>query len=645
AGVLSIANPGIPQAVAELDPVELKAAAVRLMDTYCVSCHGPEKQKGKVRLDALDQIDPVDLQTLFSNVKEAVHFEEMPPPKSKQPSDAERKLLVQWLTSQLTGEAANKLAEKMKKPAYGNYVNHEDLFSGEYAHLPAYTEDRRWLISEFIFDAKFQRILDVRNTGDFQGKRVDVFGGHTVRDLSLANPFLLPTKAGVRYYANTDLTGGHLSTMLSNAQKTSEYITERLIKDHRKKNFLPVTREVLALEDQHEARLAARRVFLQKNIARVCEDLYRQSNQSLLPAFVPVKLKEDKAFSEEDRKKDKRLPVPVAQNTIKKSGGWDAFQQIALDPINHDKSDQAIIDLCERVWFYYGDYERDIQGRVAILKDYIPDFRANLAKDKRVKLIEYKPLDDSEMAVINAAIRTHRVKGDRYKQVIEKCLAEWGRQFTQERVDAGPPSDELYGRVIDELFVQFLERLPDEAEAEQFLTLVKGYTDKLDRRKAVQKLIQTLMLTSEFAYRSEFGAGEPDEHGRRMLSARDASYAIAYALTDQSPDPELVAAAKSGRLNTREDYRREVTRLLEQRDVYFRVDKVLADRWRRGNVTNMPVRELRFWREFFGYPKTLTLNVAAETVVRELSAHKLKDVGRCMTALRQKYPGRIECGP
>ncbi|MEM9172100.1 MAG: GatB/YqeY domain-containing protein [Pseudomonadota bacterium] len=39
------------------------------------------------------------------------------------------------------------------------------------------------------------------------------------------------------------------------------------------------------------------------------------------------------------------------------------------------------------------------------------------------------------------------------------------------------------------------------------------------------------------------------------------------------------------------------------------------------------------------------VNVAAETVVRELQAHKLKDVGRCMTALRQKYPGRIECGP
>jgi len=39
------------------------------------------------------------------------------------------------------------------------------------------------------------------------------------------------------------------------------------------------------------------------------------------------------------------------------------------------------------------------------------------------------------------------------------------------------------------------------------------------------------------------------------------------------------------------------------------------------------------------------LKSAADQVVTELQARKLKDVGRCMSALRQKYPGRIECGP
>ena len=39
------------------------------------------------------------------------------------------------------------------------------------------------------------------------------------------------------------------------------------------------------------------------------------------------------------------------------------------------------------------------------------------------------------------------------------------------------------------------------------------------------------------------------------------------------------------------------------------------------------------------------LQSAAAEIVSKLQASKLKDVGRCMTALREKYPGRIECGP
>ena len=57
-----------------------------------------------------------------------------------------------------------------------------------------------------------------------------------------------------------------------------------------------------------------------------------------------------------------------------------------------------------------------------------------------------------------------------------------------------------------------------------------AYTEKLGRRKAVQKLIQTFLLSTEFVYRNEFGIDEPDEHGRRMMAPRDASYALAYAL-------------------------------------------------------------------------------------------------------------------
>lgn len=594
-------------AAPDMDPVKLEAKAQQVLETYCISCHGPDKQKGSLRFDTMETLDPVGLQSLFGNTKEVVEFEEMPPAKSKQPSDAERAVLLRWIDNKISPQEKKKLEDKLKKPEFGNYVDHEALFSGEHAALPAYTHDRRWLISEFIFDAKMQRIVENRTVADFQGNRVDVLGGHSIKDLSLANPFLLPEKSGVRYYANDDLTRGHLSAMLGNAHKTAIFITENMIRNGRNKKYLPMTREVLSLEDQHAATLIARREFLEKNIARVCQDLYGEKNAALLPEFVPVELKKAEAFSEEDRKKDKRLPVPVAQNTLKKSGGWEDFEQIVLDPANKGLSDQAIVEVCEKTWYDFGDSTLVIQGRIALLNDYVADFRARIAEDKRAKRIEYKPLDDAEMQAIATAIREHRQQGDRYKQVLEKCLDNWEEQFELARIDAGPPSDALYAEMIDELFQQILERSPEAEEANDYLVLVKGYTDKLGRRKAVQKMIQTLLLTSEFAYRPEFGEGEADAFGRRMLPPRDMAYAISYALTDQSPDDTLLEAARTGQLSTREGIKLQVERILNQRDKYYRVDKNLADRWRQGNVTNMPIRELRFFREFFGYPKALKI--------------------------------------
>ena len=77
-------------------------------------------------------------------------------------------------------------------------------------------------------------------------------------------------------------------------------------------------------------------------------------------------------------------------------------------------------------------------------------------------------------------------------------------------------------------------------------------------RKAVQKLVQTLLLTSEFAYRSEFGVGEPDEYGRRMLPPREAAYAIAYALFKTG---EFGAAERHLAVLTRADLFRKAAEL------------------------------------------------------------------------------------
>jgi len=131
----------------------------------------------------------------------------------------------------------------------------------------------------------------------------------------------------------------------------------------------------------------------------------------------------------------------------------------------------------------------------------------------------------------------------------------------------------------------------------------KLYLSKLDRQKAIGKLIESLVLSTEFAYRNEFGQGEADEHGRRLMSPRNASYALAYALTDDGPDETLAKAAQEGKLDSRKDYEREVRRLLGIRDKWNVIDENVQAANLNPSVTNQPIRKLRFFREFFGYPK------------------------------------------
>jgi len=576
----------------------------KLLSHHCLDCHSGDSAEGDVRLDELGQLDLNVRLDLLNRTQEQLFLGQMPPADEEQPTTSERASLVDWVSRELDKHNASKLAKKMQKPEFGNYVEHEKLFSGEFADLPGFTHDRRWLISEFIFNAKFQRILQGSVKAKRGGSNVSVVGSNRFSQLSLTNPFLLPTHSGVRYYADTDLTGGHLSSMLTNAQKTSQYITEHLV--NRNLKYLPAISAIMALEDKHHATLISRRQFLENFIAKLCEDQFGSENELLLPKFVSVELKAVEELAEGET--FKKAPFHVALNMLKDLEAEHTVFQSLLDPRYENMSDAEFCEMCERTWFYFGDHERTIQGRMTLLRDYLPEFRQHLADNiKKFKLLEYKPLADDEMQVMQASIIQHRQQGDHYAKIIDKCLTAWEQGFAQERIEAGLPSAVLLSELVDQLFVQILERSPDATEADQYLSLTKSYLKTLGNLKGIQKLIQTLILSSEFVYRQEFGGGSADEHGRRMLSPRDASYAIAYALTDQSPDVELVNAAESGRLNTREDYEREITRILQKRDVIYLVDPILSDRSYEDNTTNAAIRKLRFFREFFGYPAAITI--------------------------------------
>jgi mono/diheme cytochrome c family protein len=95
---------------------------------HCVSCHGPEKQKGKLRLDTLGQnfSDPLTAQK-WAEVVNALNANEMPPEDEPQPKPGEAGKFADWLAAELgNAEIAKRstrvVLRRMNRAEYNNTI-------------------------------------------------------------------------------------------------------------------------------------------------------------------------------------------------------------------------------------------------------------------------------------------------------------------------------------------------------------------------------------------------------------------------------------------------------------------------------------------------------------------------------------------
>ena len=110
-------------------------SAAGLLEKHCVQCHGSETSEAEVRLDALAKLNQEARLELLNKVQEQLFFHKMPPEDESQPAAEEQALLGEWVATELNKYNASLLAEKLSRPEYGNYIDHDQLFSGEFAHL------------------------------------------------------------------------------------------------------------------------------------------------------------------------------------------------------------------------------------------------------------------------------------------------------------------------------------------------------------------------------------------------------------------------------------------------------------------------------------------------------------------------------
>jgi hypothetical protein len=387
-------------------PFKVTSEIDNLLEANCFACHDEWDQKGDIRLDQLATIDLDTRLNILNKIQEQLHFKHMPPKDEEdQPTVAERATVLKWVAKELKKHNASKLEDKLRMPEYANFLDHDKLFSGKYKDLKPFTSDRRWLISEYIFDAKYNKLLGHTPSRDIDGKRTKVLGENVKSSFSLTNPFLLPTNTGVRYYANTTLNGGHLLTMLTNSQNAAVQITDHLaIRD---KKYIPAYNILMEQEYKHDSILATRKKMLDAFSYKILADIYGDKNQSLLPKFKSIVPERPAPELVSDKNKPAinyggpgRDELAIIFRTMRRQE-------------KHSKTEDELILNCEKEWFYKGHNPRKISGRIKFFHYYMKEWHEHIKQhkyDQRQKQPVYKPLNDAEMKTIKDTVLMFRKK-------------------------------------------------------------------------------------------------------------------------------------------------------------------------------------------------------------------------------------------
>ena len=184
-------------------------------------------------------------------------------------------------------------------------------------------------------------------------------------------------------------------------------------------------------------------------------------------------------------------------------------------------------------------------------------------------------------------MQVHRQTPDSFRDIIESKTMPTEAQITV--------------AVMHE-YQLFLGRDPTPTELENALILADKGMRIAGNARGLQIVLVSVMLKPEVIYRLEIGFSEPDEHGRRRLSAYELAFALAYALTDKTPEQVMVGSetlmdlARSGELDTRKNIKKTVRAILDANDMSVADYRMFTEDHKVRNT-----RTLRFFRDFFGY--------------------------------------------
>jgi len=144
-------------------------------------------------------------------------------------------------------------------------------------------------------------------------------------------------------------------------------------------------------------------------------------------------------------------------------------------------------------------------------------------------------------------------------------------------------TDERLRAAVDYVFEAVTFRPPTEKESAEYLGILKDSIGKVGKENGAFMGLSAIFLDRDALFRIESAqSGKPDRYGRVMLRDWELGLAVNHALSYVRPDETLRKSIVEDRMRTREDVKREVSRMLDDDSI-------------------RKPRVLRFFRDFFDY--------------------------------------------
>jgi len=149
--------------------------------------------------------------------------------------------------------------------------------------------------------------------------------------------------------------------------------------------------------------------------------------------------------------------------------------------------------------------------------------------------------------------------------------------------EAAEVTDELLRAAVEYLFEAVTFRPASSEESAAYVGIVQDSIARVGREAGTTMGLSSIFVDRDALFRPELATtGEPDQYNRVMLQDWELGLAVNHALRYLKPDAELRQAITDGRMRSREDVEREVTRMLA--DPSIRKPRIL-----------------RFFRDFFDH--------------------------------------------